>query len=962
MKNKKAPITTKNGKKLRRRSRILPFLSKIMPYILAVLFVITLFSLVGLSSGFGGKFAGFLKGCLSAFASWFVPVFMLYHSLMWYHDTKRKICARRVTCSFIIIFLVAALQQVVQGAKEETILTHNILKLYENGKAGNGGGVIGGIIGTTLYGMGKGVAMAIILILLLFMFLQMFNVTPSSLMRALFGKGEHAKEESAHNKKSSRRPLSGRHKKFDVFDDEDDDDMNESNVSNFDTTTSSRLINTEDTTDDTTLSIERNKVKPPYRTVGARPIVSHRQIQPFDESRVYKPAEILTEPEAEETLKPEKVDRVENTIKPEEVTKSSDNFENSTEFVLSSYSYNKSADKYQPGSANIGTYRKDDISENSGMDFYDDEKRGLNSTEEYPYNFHEDNIAGGNNNAANTGSDDFSSYISKEAFEKISPKKEEEELPVEKKSIFGISKKPKNETPVSSDYEQSFQRVEKPKTQKKYVFPPIDFLKKGKVDEDSDAIREELQENARIIVETLNNFNTRTKIVDITRGPTVTRYELMPEAGVRVRSIANLVDDIALNLAAEGIRIECPIPGKSAVGIEVPNRITSLVYLRDLLEDNKFKAAKSKLTCALGKSISGENIFIDIEKLPHLLVAGATGMGKSVCINSLLVSLLYKATPDDVRLILIDPKRVELSNYNGIPHLLVPVVCEPKKSLGTLQWAVSEMERRFAVIEEAGVRNIIEYNDKVENSNMNAEKMPRIVIVIDELADLKMAVPEIEDHIMRLTQKARAAGIHIIIGTQRPSVDVITGVIKANIPSRIAFRVPSQVDSRTILDEIGAEKLVSRGDMLVKPVGALKPIRVQGAFITADEIESIIDFLKNNSTENYDEEVIQQIDSNASKIAKAEKKADGDMSDEGDDDELDPKFYAALELATDMGKISSSYLQRKLGLGFQRAARIIDQMEMAGYIGEANGSKPRDVLITKEDFLELRMRNSDSEE
>ena len=964
MKNKKAPMTTKTVKKAKRKSRILPFLSKIMPYILAVLFVITLFSLVGLSSGFGGKFAEFLRGSLSAFASWFVPVFMLYHSLMWYHDTRRKICARRVTCSFIIIFLVSALQEVIQGAKDKTLITYNIVALFENGKAGNGGGVVGGIIGTILYGFGKGVAMAVILILLLFMFLQMFNITPSSMMRALFGKGKDKEKEAKSAKKPARRALSAKHRKFDVFDDEEeDDDFSESNVSNLEMTDSTSFTKAEDTVSDTTLNVQRNKVRP-----FARPAPSHNQIKPFDRSRVYKPAEILTEPE-EEAVKPEKVEPAERAERAEGYT-SAESFENtesfggygtsendldkSTEFVLSSSYSHKS------GSS---SFAQKPATENS--DFYDD-KNDVRNNENYSdisyknedteYRDKDYNEYG--EEAESTKEDDFSDYISKEALEKISSKKEEE-LPLEKKSFFGIPKR--SEAPAASKYEPPVQKTEKPKVQKRYVFPPIDFLKKGKVDEDSDAIREELQENARIIVETLNNFNTRTKIVDITRGPTVTRYELMPEAGVRVRSIANLVDDIALNLAAEGIRIECPIPGKSAVGIEVPNRITSLVYLRDLLEDNKFKIAKSKLTCALGKSISGENIFIDIEKLPHLLVAGATGMGKSVCINSLLVSLLYKATPEDVRLILIDPKRVELSNYNGIPHLLVPVVCEPKKSLGTLQWAVSEMERRFAVIEEAGVRNIIEYNDKVD-SGMNAEKMPRIVIVIDELADLKMAVPEIEDHIMRLTQKARAAGIHIIIGTQRPSVDVITGVIKANIPSRIAFRVPSQVDSRTILDEIGAEKLVSRGDMLVKPVGALKPIRVQGAFITADEIESIIDFLKENATENYDEEVMQQIDSNASKLAKAEKKADGDMSDEGDDDELDPKFYAALELATDMGKISSSFLQRKLGLGFQRAARIIDQMEMAGYIGEANGSKPRDVLITKEDFLELRMRNSDPEE
>ena len=528
----------------------------------------------------------------------------------------------------------------------------------------------------------------------------------------------------------------------------------------------------------------------------------------------------------------------------------------------------------------------------------------------------------------------------------------------EKRPAFEI----KNEAPAPKQEtikEEKKEAPKPPKKKKKHIFPPIDIFEKRQDFEDQEAVNEELQEKARIIVDTLKSFNLSTRITDISRGPTVTRYELMPEAGVKVRSIANLQDDIALYLAAEGIRMECPIPGKSAVGIEVPNSITSMVYLRSLLEDSKFKQAKSPVTCAVGKSVEGENVYVDIAKLVHLLVAGATGQGKSVCINALLVSLLYKASPDDLRLILIDPKRVEFAPYNGIPHLLVPVVTDVKKSVGTLQWSVSEMERRFELLEGAGVRDIGEFNDRVERGIIEDEKLPRIVIVIDELYDLKMQVPEIDDYIIRLTQKARAAGIHVIIGTQRPSVDVITGVIKANIPSRIAFRVPAQVDSRTILDEVGAEKLVARGDMLLKPVGALKPIRVQGAFITEDEREMVTNFLKENSSENYDESVISQIESNAAKLQKAEKKDfDGEVG-EGNGSDLDDKFYAALELAVDMGKISSSYLQRKLNLGFQRAARIIDQMEELGYIGESNGSKPRDVLITKQDFQELMMRNEE---
>ena len=537
MKNKKAPMTTKTVKKAKRKSRILPFLSKIMPYILAVLFVITLFSLVGLSSGFGGKFAKFLRGSLSAFASWFVPVFMLYHSLMWYHDTRRKICARRVTCSFIIIFLVSALQEVIQGAKDKTLITYNIVALFENGKAGNGGGVVGGIIGTILYGFGKGVAMAVILILLLFMFLQMFNVTPSSMMRALFGKGKDKEKEAKSAKKPARRALSAKHRKFDVFDDEEeDDDFSESNVSNLEMTDSTSFTKAEDTVSDTTLNVQRNKVRP-----FARPAPSHNQIKPFDRSRVYKPAEILTEPE-EEAVKPEKVEPAERA----ESYTSAESFENtesfggygtsendldkSTEFVLSSSYSHKS------GSS---SFAQKPATENS--DFYDD-KNDVRNNENYSdisyknedTEYRDKDYKEYGEEAESTKEDDFSDYISKEALEKISSKKEEE-LPLEKKSFFGIPKR--SEAPAASKYEPPVQKTEKPKVQKRYVFPPIDFLKKGKVDEDSDAIREELQENARIIVETLNNFNTRTKIVDITRGPTVTRYELMPEAGVRVRVV-----------------------------------------------------------------------------------------------------------------------------------------------------------------------------------------------------------------------------------------------------------------------------------------------------------------------------------------------------------------------------------------------------------------------------------------
>ena len=436
------------------------------------------------------------------------------------------------------------------------------------------------------------------------------------------------------------------------------------------------------------------------------------------------------------------------------------------------------------------------------------------------------------------------------------------------------------------------------------------------------------------------NFGVEAKVVQVNRGPAVTRFELQPKTGVKVSRIVSLTDDIAMNLAAQSIRIEAPIPGKSAVGIEVPNKETSMVTLREVIDSDTFRKSSSKLTFALGKDIDGEVRVADVAKMPHMLIAGATGSGKSVCINSLIVSLIYKADPNDVKLILIDPKVVELSVYNGIPHLLLPVVNEPKQASATLNWAVQEMTRRYKKFAEMNVRDVRGYNQLVEDSkDETLRKMPQIVIIIDELADLMMvASKEVEASICRLAQMARAAGMHLVIATQRPSVDVITGLIKANIPSRIAFAVSSGIDSRTILDSIGAEKLLGKGDMLFAPIGASKPVRIQGTFVSDKEVEDVVEFVKKSGSAQYDESILQGLTRST------------ESDESGISDEIDEYLEEAMGFVIDKQKASISMLQRQFRIGFNRAARLMDALEEKGVVGEDEGSKPRKVLWSKEEY------------
>lgn len=485
--------------------------------------------------------------------------------------------------------------------------------------------------------------------------------------------------------------------------------------------------------------------------------------------------------------------------------------------------------------------------------------------------------------------------------------------------------------------------------EKVYEKPPLDCLAVNKHAKNL-KYEEELKTNATKLVDTLKSFGVETRIVDICRGPSVTRYEIQPAAGVKISRITNLADDIALNLAAGGIRIEAPIPNKAAVGIEVPNKNRATVTLREIIDTDQYRNAKSKLFVALGKDIAGNCTYADLAKMPHLLVAGTTGSGKSVCLNAMIVSILYNATPDEVKLLMIDPKQVEFTVYNGIPHLIVPVVSDPRKASGALAWAVTEMLTRYKMFSDNNVRDISGYNSICES--IGQPKLPQIVIFIDELSDLMMAAPhEVEDSICRLAQMARAAGMHLVIATQRPSVDVITGLIKANIPSRLSLKVSSQIDSRTIIDSAGAEKLLGNGDMLFYPVGIAKPIRIQGCFLSDKEVETVVDHIKQQEQSAYDDEVMQEIERQAVMDKKKSSGADDDGEDgETEADEMIPK---AIEVVVDAQMASTTLLQRKLKLGYARAARIIDNLEERGIIGPYEGSKPRKVLISKQQWYEM---------
>ncbi len=513
---------------------------------------------------------------------------------------------------------------------------------------------------------------------------------------------------------------------------------------------------------------------------------------------------------------------------------------------------------------------------------------------------------------------------------------EEAKAEPDAEAVFGAEKKLSNKE--AKEAMLTKEDINSAPVVKKYKKPPVSLLEKPSgVSKTNGRL---LTEKAEKLEETLRNFHVDARVIQVTQGPTVTRYEIQPAVGVKVNSIVRLADDIALNLEAKSIRIEAPIPGKAAVGIEVENDSVTMVHMREIIDSQEFKESKSKITFAVGKDISGRAIVADLKSMPHLLIAGSTGSGKSVCINGIIISLLYKANPDEVKLILVDPKVVELGNYNGVPHLMIPVVTDPNKAAAALNWAVAEMTDRYKKFAEEGVRDLESYNESVRANEEYDKVMPQVVIIIDELADLMMAAPsQIEESICRLAQMARAAGMHLIVATQRPSVDVITGVIKANIPSRIAFAVSSQVDSRTILDMQGAEKLVGKGDMLFNPMGMGKPVRIQGAFISDSEVNKVIDYVKSQVKEtDYNQDVLTRIERTENSGA------------EEDSDELLPD---AIDLVVKSGQASVSMLQRRFRIGYNRAARIMDMMEARGIVSPQDGSRPRQVLVSEEELEQL---------
>ncbi len=929
------------------------FLSQLVPYIflISAIFVALCLIFPATMGAVGGVIRDILFGLLS-YAAFVIPIFMLVHAMMWRMDTEKGIFKHKLAYSGFSVLLLSVIMHFAAGGVGEL----DPVLQYKNGVQGNGGGFIGGLIGVGLSKLiGTVGTLVIAIAVLIVLIMLLFGLTPRTIWVYFARKATIASEERAGRREAMReiRQIEGDKRR------EEQQRLKEARRAEGEAARQEAKLRAKREYEEKKKREAEEKERRANEQLAlplGQPGRKHGRFDPDVPVDVHKPEIPETEPlKADDAAEQARVDeeifdevmrrtkaRMENGgVAPEIITDSEDGYESDIQpppadsenavaasEVLSEYNRDEAVEEKLEAVAEVG--------ENS--EEYDLKKIFVNPEEAELI----DKLADAylrDGKSENRPSDLSEAELASSA-----------ELDVERRSLASdlASRVMKN-----VEAEKSEGGADEPRP---YIFPPISLLTQDDSTRDPN-IREELKEKADKLVETLNSFKVKTKIVDICRGPTITRYELLPEAGIRVKTIAGLVDDIALNLATSGVRIEAPIPGKSAVGIEVPNKNPSIVHLRTLLEDPRFKENKSKLYVALGQDVAGASIFLDIAKMPHLLIAGATGMGKSVCINSIIMSILYKATPDEVKLILIDPKKVELSIYNGIPHLHTPVVTDPKKAAGSLAWAVNEMERRFSLMEEVGMRDLKNYNEITKN-DPDYETLPQMVIIIDELADLMMtASDDVEQSICRLAQKARAAGMHLIIGTQRPSVNVITGLIKSNVPSRIAFTVASQMDSRVIIDRNGAESLIGRGDMLYNPVGAMKPLRVQGSYVSEVDVEKIVEYIKAHcGAPQYSQEVIEQIEREAARCAAGKKGALQSLDGGEVSQDEDPMFRSALELAVESGSISTSLIQRRLSLGYGRAAKLIDRMEQLGYVSAPEGQKPRRVLLSKQDYLELSMK------
>jgi len=937
-KKNKQHSTEKNNKKDKKGAKKSSFAYKLIPYIfgavalvLVLCLITTLIYVLGESNdlddhalgAFGYYFSTVLLGVFgySAFA---IPVLLAMFLVFWEKYNKQSLVAiNAITASVSAVIISALIHIFINMGDGKQAFTYDVVALYEDGAALRGGGVLGGLVSFALVHFANVVGAIILLILILIpMIFFLAGTTPVDAAKVIAAKikeaNEERKEQIAKDKAYEREQ-----EKLDKEAEREQDKLDR------EAEREARRQEREEEREAARIAREEEKAARAAEKEAAREAArekaSENDVATKNKNAVLKINSVADADNEADEVYEDDADKV--ALKTEIFTDAEkgkiDGIKDPDRAVNTVYDLGDDEDEENDSDEVLNT-----------VVFYSDDDKGK---EKQKYGFERvDQLV-------SERFDENGMVIDEETGEVFIPAVQD------KKAKSADEFRAQNESKEDHFVGEKPAPIPIPE----YKFPNVELLEKGPSRYSSDPA--EVEDNAARLRDVLTDFRIPIKEITCSCGPTITRYEIKPEAGVRVRQIANLVDDIGMALAKSGIRIEAPIPGKAAVGVEVPNDKPAAVKLRNLIETPEFTEHKSKLAACLGADVSGNPVVFDIEKMPHLLVAGTTGSGKSVCINSIIMSILYHAKPSEVKLLLIDPKQVEFQIYKDLPHLCCRVISNPKKAAGALNLAVNEMEKRFELIKEVGVRNITGYNEATKN-DPDKPYMPRMVIIIDEFADLMMtARDEVETAVVRIAQKARAAGIHLIIGTQRPSVDVITGLIKANIPSRIAFTVMSGVDSRTILDTVGAEKLCGRGDMLYAPVGAQKPQRVQGTFVSDGEVETVVEWVKaNNAPVIYDNEFESQLDIEAAKCGNQQEKSGGAgefSGGTGGDEES--KLYDAAMLAIDAGKISTSLLQRRLSIGYGRAAKIIDTLEEMGVVGPADGNKPRKILMTKEDFAEL---------